>query len=153
MKVSLLCGATLFSAATFAFPANLRKGAIGEDVLAEINALMARITKEAETQQQPGLEKRLSFNAEAQRVSNTGDHRYVRTGEMNRLKGIDLLTPFSQVAPGPNDLRGPCPGLNAMANHGYLPHNGISSILQMTTAANQGTLLFTSNHKQILTTI
>jgi len=27
-----------------------------------------------------------------------------------------------------------------MANHGYLPHNGVSSIVQMTTAANEGTL-------------
>ncbi|KAF5353621.1 hypothetical protein D9758_013786 [Tetrapyrgos nigripes] len=27
-------------------------------------------------------------------------------------------------APGPNDARGPCPGLNTLANHGYLPRNG-----------------------------
>ncbi|KAF7359892.1 HEME-HALOPEROXIDASE domain-containing protein [Mycena venus] len=27
-------------------------------------------------------------------------------------------------APGPNDVRGPCPGLNTLANHGYLPRNG-----------------------------
>ncbi|KAF7304533.1 HEME-HALOPEROXIDASE domain-containing protein [Mycena chlorophos] len=26
--------------------------------------------------------------------------------------------------PGPNDSRSPCPGLNALANHGYLPRNG-----------------------------
>jgi len=28
------------------------------------------------------------------------------------------------VAPGPGDVRSPCPGLNALANHGFLPHNG-----------------------------
>ncbi|BFZ58090.1 hypothetical protein PYCC9005_005148 [Savitreella phatthalungensis] len=28
------------------------------------------------------------------------------------------------VAPGPNDLRSPCPGLNALANHNFLPHDG-----------------------------
>lgn len=28
-------------------------------------------------------------------------------------------------APGPNDLRGVCPGLNAFANHGFLPRNGM----------------------------
>ncbi|KAF7304159.1 HEME-HALOPEROXIDASE domain-containing protein [Mycena indigotica] len=28
------------------------------------------------------------------------------------------------VAPGPGDERSPCPGLNTLANHGYLPHNG-----------------------------
>ncbi|GAB7343078.1 hypothetical protein MBLNU457_1161t1 [Dothideomycetes sp. NU457] len=32
------------------------------------------------------------------------------------------------VPPGPGDARGPCPGLNAMANHGYLPHNGVATI-------------------------
>ncbi|KAI8964654.1 Cloroperoxidase [Daldinia sp. FL1419] len=27
-------------------------------------------------------------------------------------------------APGPNDVRGPCPMLNTLANHGFLPHDG-----------------------------
>ncbi|KAF7447481.1 Peroxidase-2 domain-containing protein [Pyrenophora tritici-repentis] len=34
------------------------------------------------------------------------------------------------VAPGPNDLRGPCPGLNALANHNFLPHNGVATVTQ-----------------------
>lgn len=34
------------------------------------------------------------------------------------------------IAPGPNDKRGPCPGLNAAANHGFLPRNGIATIAQ-----------------------
>ncbi|KAF2162620.1 hypothetical protein M409DRAFT_58040 [Zasmidium cellare ATCC 36951] len=38
------------------------------------------------------------------------------------------------VAPGPNDLRGPCPGLNAFANHGFLPHNGYATIPQFLDA-------------------
>ncbi|KAI1204744.1 Cloroperoxidase [Annulohypoxylon truncatum] len=28
------------------------------------------------------------------------------------------------IAPGPNDFRGPCPMLNTLANHGFLPHDG-----------------------------
>ena len=56
------------------------------------------------------LEKRVGFNAAAQYVSTTGTHAF--------------------VAPGPSDLRGPCPGLNAMANHGYIPHNGVATITQ-----------------------
>ncbi|PTB63392.1 Cloroperoxidase [Trichoderma citrinoviride] len=28
------------------------------------------------------------------------------------------------VPPGPDDSRGPCPMLNTLANHGYLPHHG-----------------------------
>jgi hypothetical protein len=34
------------------------------------------------------------------------------------------------IAPGPNDKRGPCPGLNAAANHGFLPRSGITTIAQ-----------------------
>lgn len=52
------------------------------------------------------------FNAASQYVSNTGANAF--------------------VAPGPGDQRGPCPGLNAMANHGYMPHNGIGTIQQFT---------------------
>lgn len=37
-------------------------------------------------------------------------------------------------APGPNDLRGPCPGLNAFANHGFLPRNGYATIGQFVDA-------------------
>ena len=52
-------------------------------------------------------EKRLlglapGFNADLQRVSTTGDHAFVPPN-------FDA-----------GDVRGPCPGLNAMANHGYL---------------------------------
>ncbi|KAJ7717511.1 hypothetical protein B0H14DRAFT_2643568 [Mycena olivaceomarginata] len=39
------------------------------------------------------------------------------------------------------DLRGPCPRLNAMANHNYIPHNGVvtftDAILQSNLAATQ----------------
>ncbi|KKY15309.1 hypothetical protein UCDDS831_g07699 [Diplodia seriata] len=31
-------------------------------------------------------------------------------------------------APGDTDQRGPCPGLNTLANHGYIPRNGIATI-------------------------
>ncbi|EME38096.1 hypothetical protein DOTSEDRAFT_75970 [Dothistroma septosporum NZE10] len=41
------------------------------------------------------------------------------------------------VAPGPGDLRGPCPGLNAMANHNFLPHDGYATIQQYINATEQ----------------
>ncbi|KAF1966690.1 hypothetical protein BU23DRAFT_592995 [Bimuria novae-zelandiae CBS 107.79] len=36
--------------------------------------------------------------------------------------------------PGPTDQRGPYPGLNTLANHGYLPRNGIATIGQINAA-------------------
>ncbi|KAJ7072784.1 Chloroperoxidase [Mycena amicta] len=37
----------------------------------------------------------------------------------------DADHPF--IAPGPTDQRGPCPGMNTLANHGYIPRNGIAT--------------------------
>lgn len=37
-------------------------------------------------------------------------------------------------APGPGDSRGPCPGLNLLANHGYLPRNGYVNFGQVVDA-------------------
>ncbi|KAJ7246048.1 Cloroperoxidase [Mycena rebaudengoi] len=44
--------------------------------------------------------------------------------------------PFQQnhiewVAPTSTDSRSPCPGLNTLANHGYLPHNGRNITIPM----------------------
>lgn len=62
------------------------------------------------------LEKRVGFDPATQHVSTTGTHAF--------------------VAPGSSDLRGPCPGLNAMANHGYIPHNGVATITQFVQGTN-----------------
>ncbi|KAL2860991.1 peroxidase family protein [Aspergillus lucknowensis] len=40
------------------------------------------------------------------------------------LETRDTWEPQEWIAPGPNDSRGPCPGLNTLANHGYLPRDG-----------------------------
>ena len=66
------------------------------------------------------LKKRAVFDPVAQKVSTTGAHAW--------------------VAPKNGDQRGPCPGLNALANHGYLPHNGVADIPTITEAVNTGTL-------------
>jgi len=58
------------------------------------------------------------FDAEAQYVDTTGEHAW--------------------KAPGETDQRGPCPGLNALANHGYLPHNGIGTVDQFIDATTKG---------------
>ncbi|KAF5368724.1 hypothetical protein D9757_010423 [Collybiopsis confluens] len=41
--------------------------------------------------------------------------------------------------PGPDDSRGPCPGLNTLANHGFLPRNGQNITVQnILDAVNDG---------------
>ncbi|KAI1463053.1 Cloroperoxidase [Daldinia caldariorum] len=37
---------------------------------------------------------------------------------------IDVNCPVPWNPPGPDDVRGPCPFLNTLANHGFLPHSG-----------------------------
>ncbi|KEQ98114.1 hypothetical protein AUEXF2481DRAFT_2094 [Aureobasidium subglaciale EXF-2481] len=38
---------------------------------------------------------------------------------------------------GQGDQRGPCPGLNALANHGYISRDGIAGFFEVITAVNQ----------------
>ena len=64
------------------------------------------------------LKRQTTFDPTAQRVSTSGDYDW--------------------VAPGSGDQRGPCPGLNALANHGYLPHNGVADIPTIVSAVNTG---------------
>ncbi|KAH7067630.1 hypothetical protein BKA63DRAFT_452533 [Paraphoma chrysanthemicola] len=41
------------------------------------------------------------------------------------------------ASPGSGDIRGQCPGLNAAANHGFLPRNGIVSTTQTVTGLGE----------------
>lgn len=59
----------------------------------------------------------VGFDAAAQYVSTTGANAF--------------------NPPGSDDQRGPCPGLNAMANHGYMPHNGIGTIEDFITGTGK----------------
>lgn len=43
---------------------------------------------------------------------------------------VELVSANQYVAPGPGVIRGPCPRLNAAANHDFLPHNGVPNIGQ-----------------------
>ena len=64
------------------------------------------------------LKRQTTFDPSTQHVSTTGEYAW--------------------VAPGSGDQRGPCPGLNALANHGYLPHNGVADIPTIVSAVNNG---------------
>lgn len=55
-----------------------------------------------------GLIDCVVFDPEAQLVSTTGEHAY--------------------QSPAADQIRGPCPGLNAASNYGYLPRSGIATL-------------------------
>lgn len=58
------------------------------------------------------------FSAEDQLVSNSGNYYY-------------QAADFSA-----GDIRGPCPGLNAAANHGYISRDGITNLLEAIAGTN-----------------
>lgn len=45
--------------------------------------------------------------------------------EKEQFVDVSSKTGHQFIAPKPSDRRGPCPGLNAAANHGYLPRSGV----------------------------
>ncbi|KAF5608527.1 Aromatic peroxygenase [Fusarium pseudoanthophilum] len=59
------------------------------------------------------------FDAKKQRISVSGEHEF--------------LPPSLKAG----DQRGPCPGLNALANHGYLPRNGVADMQTIIKATNE----------------
>ncbi|PGH00424.1 hypothetical protein GX51_05832 [Blastomyces parvus] len=63
-------------------------------------------------------EKRLFFDTMKKPIEITGKHAFV--------------PPNFEAG----DQRGPCPGLNALANHGYIPHNGVVTTAQVIFAIN-----------------
>ncbi|CAA7263571.1 unnamed protein product [Cyclocybe aegerita] len=48
----------------------------------------------------------------------------------------DKAHPWKPLRRG--DIRGPCPGLNTLASHGYLPRNGIATPAQIINAVQEG---------------
>lgn len=119
MKYSFaLTGLALCFTSTMAFPSRMFDTA--QSMSEEERRSLESITGQIEA----GIEKRVStprstgFSASDQYVSNTGKHAF--------------------VAPGNGDLRGPCPGLNAMANHGYIPHNGVATVTQFIQGTYDG---------------
>jgi hypothetical protein len=57
----------------------------------------------------------IEWNPQAQYVSNTGAHAF--------------QAPRNLGQPG-GDIRGPCPGLNAAANHGYISRTGVTNLVE-----------------------
>lgn len=71
------------------------------------------------------------------------DSKFPYTGARDGLPGTgvggikvpaDGDTAHAFEAPGPNDIRGPCPGLNTAANHHFLSHDGITTFTELVDA-------------------
>ncbi|KAJ7194003.1 Chloroperoxidase [Mycena pura] len=48
-----------------------------------------------------------------------------------------ISPPHQFIKAGPNDHRGPCPGLNSLANHGFISRSGVDSFFNIVAASNQ----------------
>ena len=120
MRPSLCLAALAFCVTeVIAFPSRMFDMSMSEEekrTIAEIAATIETGAKERRQLITP------TFDASKQHVSTTGTYAY--------------------VAPKSSDLRGPCPGLNAMANHGYIPHNGVATISQFIQGTYDGTYSF-----------
>ena len=96
----------IFLHVSYAFPSS----AATPEILAKLRqqAIQQRVKRDASPisgQFQP-----LQFLLVLLKDEVTGDHAFVPPD-------------FSK-----GDQRGPCPGLNALANHNYIPHNGVASV-------------------------
>ncbi|KAI9846883.1 MAG: hypothetical protein M1837_003495 [Sclerophora amabilis] len=82
------------------------------------------------------------FNANhpgAARYNDAFPYTGARNGLPGNAKGgikvpADGDTAHQFEAPGPNDIRGPCPGLNTAANHHFLSHDGITTFNELMDA-------------------
>ncbi|KAG9249323.1 hypothetical protein BJ878DRAFT_579585 [Calycina marina] len=102
--------ALAFSAANFvAFPSRVFDLSMSEHEKRALAGISAGVKAKAQ-EWKPDVKRTPEYFASQQYVSNTGAHAF--------------------EAPEPKDLCGPCSGLNAMANHSYLPHNRVAMISQ-----------------------
>ncbi|RDW57105.1 hypothetical protein BP6252_13851 [Coleophoma cylindrospora] len=110
----------------------------------QVLSLAALVLFAAQGHAFPSLEH-LARLAESQLDAGTQEELRARSAALEQPVQRDAITNFSAqpisvsgvhafVPPGAGDVRGPCPGLNVLANHGYLPHNGVASLLQYATA-------------------
>ncbi|KAJ3493560.1 heme-thiolate peroxidase [Agrocybe chaxingu] len=109
MKYSPLFPTLVFAARVVAFPAYASLGGLSQR---ELDAIIP--TLEA---REPGLPPGPLENSSAKLVN-------------------DEAHPWKPLRPG--DIRGPCPGLNTLASHGYLPRNGVATPVQIINAVQEG---------------
>jgi Peroxidase, family 2 len=112
MKITTLTLATLALVATevVAFPAIGKDALKTLEVMAKDEELKKRDIPRVLLEKEARKKRSVGFNAAEQFVSVSGANKFV---------------PPNFAA---GDQRGPCPALNALANHNYLPHNGVGTL-------------------------
>ena len=68
---------------------------------------------------------------------HTAAHNSKRQLFKAAAKPVDVSNAHAFIAPGASDLRGPCPALNALANHGYIARNGYTNFQESLNAVIQ----------------
>ncbi|UPX20123.1 uncharacterized protein EKO05_0010367 [Ascochyta rabiei] len=120
-------------ALTYAFPAMM-----GASSRADLeDALREQLKREAAAEPEPQI-----TNVIGNLVGSLGD----TVGGLLNSVGNALVVAsnkrpepgYTFKAPGPGDSRGPCPGLNLLANYGYLPRNGFVNFGQVLDATSRG---------------
>ncbi|KAF5004926.1 hypothetical protein FDECE_8597 [Fusarium decemcellulare] len=97
--------------AVYGIPGYLR-GPVGDVVTGRLSHKVGAVFHEAH-------HKRLLFDPLKEPIEVTGDHEFIPP-DYER-----------------GHQRGPCPGLNALANHGYISRKGVTSLVEVTGAINK----------------
>jgi len=134
MKYSLLSIALAAEAVT-AFP-----------FVAELPGVDSSLFRNARRQQpggtNPGGAATCPFNANhvpAPGITDKYPYNYAKNGQKGKETGgyqvpADGDDAHKFIAPTKNDIRGPCPGLNAAANHNFLARDGITTFNELVDA-------------------
>ncbi|KAF2767076.1 Cloroperoxidase [Teratosphaeria nubilosa] len=102
-----------------------------------VSAFPSALLKKALEDPEIAARAQAIYERQAGADSATAVFEPVPTFNENQLVDVSEGSGNEWVAPSGDDLRGPCPGLNAFANHKFLPHNGYATITQFIDVTNK----------------
>ncbi|CZR61315.1 uncharacterized protein PAC_11211 [Phialocephala subalpina] len=104
------------------------------DILSQTDSSSLQADPAAEIRARQSLPSNLPLSS---LEGNSGPIPSLNFNPSDQFVDVRPGTTHQFVAPSSTDERGPCPGLNAAANHGFLPRNGIATIAQTITGLGQ----------------
>ena len=117
------------AASVAAFPAMMD---LSPEVLEKLSKLAARSPMEADRRQTLPTDPLGISKAQ----TNCGPTPCLTFSEADQL--VSVTGQYAYASPAADEIRGPCPGLNAAANHGYLPRSGIASLAETVAGLGAG---------------